>query len=106
MGLANWTDGAVLTVSIDRLAGGAARAGSARVDLSDDRSFLSEAHRDLVDMLPNLSVHPDQTPDQGWIRIGIDGIEIELHVLLRALPPATDLVLGVCAADLFAGDAP
>ena len=98
----NWTDGTVLTVSIAPLGGGVARIGSAQVDLSDDRSFLSEIHRDLVEMLPNLSVHPGQPPGQGWIRAGIGGASSELHVLLRRLPPGTDLVLGRRAMELLA----
>jgi len=85
----NWTDGTVLTVSIAPLGGGVARIGSAQVDLSDDRSFLSE-------------IHPGQPPGQGWIRAGIGGASSELHVLLRRLPPGTDLVLGRRAMELLA----
>ena len=104
MGKVNWADGAVLTASIAPLDGGVARIGSALVDLADDRSFLSEIHRDLVEMLPNLSVHPGQPPGQGWIRVGIGGASSELHVLLRLLPSGTDLILGLRAMELLAGD--
>jgi len=98
----NWTDGAVLTVVIGAPGGGITRIASARLDLTDDRSFLAAAHRDLVEMLPNLSIHPEQPPGQGWIRVGVGGASCELHVLLRPLPPGTDLVLGQCAKELLA----
>ena len=105
MSKVNWTDGAILTVSIASLDGGFARIGSAQVALSDDRSFLGEIHRDLVEMLPNLSVHPGQPPGQGWIRVGIGGAFSELHVLLRQLPPGTDLILGQRAVELLSAAA-
>lgn len=98
----NWTDGAVLTVAIGPLGGGITRIASARLELTDDRSFLAEAHRDLVEMLPNLSIYPDQPPGQGWIWAGVGGASCELHVLLCPLPPGTDLVLGQCAKELLA----
>jgi len=99
----DWTDGAIVTVAIASFGGGGgARIGTAQVDLTDDRSYLSEAHRDLVEMLPNLSVNPDQLPDQGWIRVGAGDGACELHVLLRPLPPKSDLVLGRCAVELLA----
>jgi hypothetical protein len=101
----NWTDGAVLTVAIGPLGGGVSRIASALLDLTDDRSFLSESHRDLVEMLPNLSIHPKQPPGQGWIRVGGGGASCELHVLLRPLPAGTDLVLGQCAMELLAAAA-
>jgi hypothetical protein len=100
---ANWSDGAALTVAIGPRGGsGITRIASALLDLADDRSFLSEAHRDLVEMVPNLSVHPEQPPDQGWIRVGTSGGFSELHVLLRPLPPGIDLMLGQCAMELLA----
>ena len=95
----NWTVGATVTVAIGPLGDGVGRIATARLDLTDDRSFLSDAHRDLVETLPNLSIHPEQPPGQGWIRVGAGGVSCELHVLLRALPPSIDLILGQCAAE-------
>ena len=97
----NWADGAVLTVTIDTIGRSAKRTLSARFDLSDDRSFLSVKHRDLVERLPNLSIHPGQPTGQGWIRVGIGAASCELHVVLKRLPSSTDLVLGQCAAELL-----
>ncbi len=97
----NWSDGAVLTVVIGPLDGGVTRIASARLALTDDRSFLAEAHRDLVEMLPNLSINPGQVPGHGWIRVGVGAASRELNVLLRPLPVGIDLVLGQCAKELL-----
>jgi hypothetical protein len=101
----NWANGTALTMAIGPLGDGIARIASAVLDLTDDRTFLSERHRDLVEMLPNLSIHAEQAPTQGWIRVGVGGASCELHVLLRPLPLGTDLVLGRCATELLAAAA-
>lgn len=105
MAKVNWADGTVLTVTIGPVASPVARTLSARFDLTDDRSFLSEAHRDFVDALPNLSIHPGLPAAQGWIRVGIGAAARELHVVLKPLPPPIGLVLGQCAAELLSAAA-
>lgn len=105
MAKVNWADGTVLTVTIGRVGRTVVRTLSARFDLTDDRSFLSDAHRDLVDALPNLSIHPGQPAAQGWIRVGIGAAAREIHVVLKPLPPPTGLVLGQCAAEMLSAAA-
>ena len=101
----SWTDGAAATVAIGARGASLTRIVSARVDLTDDRSFLDERHRDLVETLPNLSGDPDHAPAQGWIQAGTGAGSCELHVLLRSLPPGVDLVLGRCAVELLSAAA-
>lgn len=74
---------------------------SARVDLSDDRSFLSIRHRDLVDLVPDLAIDRRAAMGQGWIWVGAEQTSCEIHVVLGDLPSAIDLVLGRCALELI-----
>lgn len=74
---------------------------SARVDLSDDRSFLSIRHRDLVDLVPDLAIGRGAAMGQGWIWVGAEQTSCEIHVVLGDLPSAIDLVLGRCALELI-----
>jgi hypothetical protein len=101
----SWADGTILTVTIGAIGRPATRTLSARVDLTDDRSFLSDAHRDLVDALPTLSIHPGQPAGQGRIRVGVGAAACEIHVVLKPLPLPTGLVLGQCAAELLSAAA-
>ncbi len=98
----DWTDGATVTVVIGMRGAGFTRIVSARLDLADDRSFLADRHRDLVETLPNLSIHPGQPPNQGWISVGVGGGgATELHVLLQPLAASVDLILGRCAVEIL-----
>jgi hypothetical protein len=97
----SWADGTILTATIGAIGRPATRTLSARLDLTDDRSYLSDAHRDLVDMLPNLSIHPGQPASHGWIRVGVGAAACEIHVVLQTAPPAAELVLGLCAVELL-----
>ncbi|WP_189048836.1 hypothetical protein [Aliidongia dinghuensis] len=106
MGKATPTDGQFLTLAASRFAtaghrtDGGVRKLYARVDLSDDRSFLSSNHRDLVDIVPGLSIHRDAA-GQGWVWIGANQSCCEIHVVLERLPPSIDLILGRCALELI-----
>ena len=73
----------------------------ARVDLSDDRSFLSSRFCDLVDLAPSLSSHRRYGTGQGWIWIGLEQSACAIHVILDRLPVSVDLILGRCALELM-----
>ena len=74
----------------------------ARVDLSDDRSFVSSRYRGLVALAPKPSNYLWEGTRQGWIRIGLEQWACEIHVVLDCLSPSIDLILGRCALDLVA----
>ncbi len=101
------TDGQFVTLTAGQFAAavrrpdGAHRKLLARVDLSDDRSFLSERHRDLVDMVPGLSVRRGELAGQGWIWVATDQSSCEIHIVLARLPASIDLMLGRCALELI-----
>jgi hypothetical protein len=100
------TDGQFVTLRVGQFAAAVRRSDDAgrkllaRVDLSDDRSFLSERHRDLVDMVAGLSVRRGEMAGQGWVWIAADHSVCEIHVVLARLPPSIDLMLGRCALEL------
>jgi hypothetical protein len=100
-----WTDGTALMATISPIGRVTPRTIQVLLDLSDDRSFLSERHRDLIEQLPNLSIHPGQPTGQGWVRLGAGAGSREIHVVLRFLPAGLDLVLGQCAAEFFGAPA-
>jgi len=105
-------DGQYLTLAAGRCTGnlwltawrGSRRAGRplfARVDLSDDRSFLANRYRGLVELMPDLSIPRRSGAGQGSIRIGVEQSACEIHVVLAPLPVSIDLILGRCALELM-----
>lgn len=106
MAKATLSDGQFLMLTARRFAAArrtdvSGRTLCAQVDLSDDRSFLSIRHRDLVDLVPDLSIARSEAAGQGWIWVGGEQTSCEIHVVLEALPSALDLILGRCALELI-----